>query len=325
MKDAKDLKDVKDVKDIDDIEIKAQEIPSSDPVTEDTAESIHAKRGRFRNAKDIWIRMRRNKLAMVGLAIIIILFLVAIFADVIAPYGFAEQDLSNQFAKPSSEHIFGTDDLGRDIFSRIVYGSRISLKVGFISVGIALIVGTTIGAVTGFFGGRVDNVLMRFIDILQSIPDTLLAIAILAALGPGLGNLMIAVGIAAIPGYARIVRSSVLSIRDMEFIEAAKAAGSSNRRIIFKHIIPNCLAPIIVQATLGVAYAILNAAGLSFIGLGLEPPTPEWGAMLSGGRTFIRDYPHLTVFPGFAIVITIFALNVLGDGLRDALDPKLKR
>lgn len=283
------------------------------------------KRGRFRNLKDVWTRMKRNKLAMVGLIIIIALFLIAIFADFIAPYDFATQDLSKQFLSPSSEHIFGTDDLGRDIFSRIVYGSRISLKVGFISVGIALILGTTIGAVTGYYGGRVDNLLMRFIDILQSIPDTLLAIAILAALGPGLANLMVAVGIAAIPGYARIVRSSVLSIRDMEFIEAAKASGSSDFRIIFKHIIPNCLAPIIVQATLGVAYAILNAAGLSFIGLGLEPPTPEWGAMLSGGRAYLRDYPHMTIFPGIAIVITIFALNVLGDGLRDALDPKMKR
>ncbi|WP_242491885.1 ABC transporter permease [Miniphocaeibacter massiliensis] len=283
------------------------------------------KRGRFRNLKDMWIRMRRNKLAMVGLIILVSLILVAIFADFIAPYGFAEQDLSNQFAKPSGKHFFGTDDLGRDIFSRVVYGSRISLKVGFISVGIALVVGTAIGAVTGYYGGKLDNALMRFIDILQSIPDTLLAIAILAALGAGLSNLMIAVGIASIPGYARIVRSSVLSIRDMEFIEAAKANGSSNFRIIMKHVIPNCMAPLIVQATLGVAYAIINAAGLSFIGLGLEPPTPEWGAMLSGGRTFIRDYPHMTIFPGIAIVTTIFALNVLGDGLRDALDPKLKR
>lgn len=166
---------------------------------------------------------------------------------------------------------------------------------------------------------------MRFIDVLQAIPDILLAIAIVASLGPGLGNLMIAVGIAGIPGYAKIVRSAVMSIVDMEFIEAARAGGSSDFRIIFKHIIPNCMAPIIVQATLGVAYAILNAAGLSFIGLGLEPPTPEWGAMLSGGRAYIRSYSHLTLFPGLAIVITIFALNVLGDGLRDALDPKLKR
>ena len=166
---------------------------------------------------------------------------------------------------------------------------------------------------------------MRLIDIIQSLPDILLAIAIMAVLGPGLSNLMIAVGIAAIPGYAKIVRSSVLSIKDSEYVEAARANGSSDFRIIMKHIIPNCLAPIIVQATLGVAYAIINAAGLSFIGLGLEPPTPEWGAMLSGGRAYIRDFPHMTMFPGLAIVITIFALNVLGDGLRDALDPKLKQ
>lgn len=288
-------------------------------------ENNRIKRGKFRNLKDMWIRMKRNKLAMVGLVIICILIFVAIFADFIAPYGFSEQHLDNAFAKPNPNNLFGTDNLGRDIFSRVVYGSRISLKVGFISVGIAATIGILIGAITGYYGGRVDNILMRFIDILQSIPDILLAIAILAALGPGLANLMIAVGIAAIPGYARIVRSSVLSIRDMEFIEAAKANGSSDFRIIFKHIIPNCLAPIIVQATLGVAYAIINAAGLSFIGLGLEPPTPEWGAMLSDGRSFIRDFPHMTIFPGLAIVTTIFALNVLGDGLRDALDPKLKR
>ena len=178
---------------------------------------------------------------------------------------------------------------------------------------------------TGYYGGRVDNSLMRLIDVVQALPDTLLAIAIMAALGPGLTNLMIAVGIAAIPGYARLVRSSVLSLKDQEFVEAARANGSSDYRIILKHIIPNCMAPIIVQATLGVAYAIINAAGLSFIGLGLEPPTPEWGAMLSGGRAYIRDFPHMTLFPGLAIVITILALNLLGDGLRDALDPKLKR
>ena len=273
----------------------------------------------------IFHRMKKNKLAMVGLCIIIALSIAAVFADFIAPYRFSETDLSSQFAPPSLQHPFGQDEFGRDILSRVIYGARISLKVGFISVGIALVIGAFIGAVTGYFGGKVDTILMRFIDVLQAIPNILLAIAIVASLGPGLGNLMIAVGISAIPGYARIVRSAVMSIVDMEFIEAARAGGSSDFRIIFKHIIPNCMAPIIVQATLGVAYAILNAAGLSFIGLGLEPPTPEWGAMLSGGRAYIRSYSHLTLFPGLAIVITIFALNVLGDGLRDALDPKLKR
>ena len=285
----------------------------------------YPQRGRFRGLKDIWIRMKRNKLAMMGLFIIILLVIVAIFADVIAPYGYADQNLANQYQKPSMEHLFGTDELGRDIFSRVVYGSRVSLRVGFISVSISMIIGVAFGAITGYYGGKVDNVLMRLIDIVQALPDTLLAIAIMASLGPGLTNLMIAVGIAAIPGYARLVRSSVLSLKDQEFIEAARANGSSDFRIILKHIIPNCMAPIIVQATLGVAYAIINAAVLSFIGLGLEPPTPEWGAMLSGGRAYIRDFPHMTLFPGLAIVITILALNLLGDGLRDALDPKLKR
>lgn len=289
----------------------------------ETEEALQA-RGRFRGLHDIWIRMSRNKLAMVGLAIIILLFLAAIFADFIAPYAF-DQDTGEVFGAPSAAHLFGTDNLGFDILSRIIYGSRISLKVGFISVSIALLFGVTIGAMTGYFGGWVDTLLMRIIDIIQSIPDILLAIAIMAVLGNGLGNLMIAVGIASIPAYARIVRSSVLSIRNQEFIEAARASGSSTARIIFRQVIPNTMAPIIVQATLGVAYAIINAAGLSFIGLGLEPPTPEWGAMLSAGRNYIRNAPHMTLFPGLAIVITIFALNVLGDGLRDALDPKMKR
>ncbi len=283
------------------------------------------KRGRFRGLKDIWTRMKRNRLAMVGLTIIILLVITAIFADYIAPYSYSEQNLANQFQPPSAEHLFGTDELGRDIFSRVVYGSRVSLRVGFISVSISMIIGVAIGAVTGYYGGRVDNIFMRIIDVIQALPDILLAIAIMAALGPGLTNLMIAVGIAAIPGYARLVRSSVLSLRDQEFVEAAKANGSSDFRILTKHILPNCMAPIIVQATLGVAYAIINAAGLSFIGLGLEPPTPEWGAMLSGGRAYIRDFPHMTIFPGLAIVLTILALNLLGDGLRDALDPKMKR
>lgn len=269
-------------------------------------------------------RMKRNKLSMVGLIILIVLVLVAIFADIIAPYEFNEM-VGPTYQTPNSQFIFGTDHLGRDIFSRVVYGSRISLKVGFISVSIALIFGVTLGAITGYYGGKVDTLVMRFIDVLQAIPDILLAIAIMSALGSGLGNLMIAVGIASVPAYARIVRSSVLTIKDNEFVEAAKANGSNDLRIIFKHIIPNCMAPIIVQATLGVAYAIINAAGLSFIGLGLEPPTPEWGAMLSDGRSYIMDFPHITLFPGLAIVVTIFALNVMGDGLRDALDPKLKR
>ncbi|QEK12947.1 ABC transporter permease [Crassaminicella thermophila] len=269
-------------------------------------------------------RLRKSHMAMIGLFIVCLLILTAIFADVIAPYGYDDQELSNAFKSPSFKHLFGTDEFGRDIFSRIIYGSRISLEVGFIAVSISVVIGGFLGAIAGYYGGMVDNFIMRCMDVLLSIPQILLAISIAASLGPGLINLMIAVGISSIPQYARLVRASVLSIREQEFIEAARSVGSSDIRIIFKHILPNCLAPIIVQATLGVAFAILTAAGLSFIGLGIQPPTPEWGAMLSGGRGYIRDYAYMTLFPGLAIMITILALNFLGDGLRDALDPKLK-
>ncbi len=274
---------------------------------------------------EVWHRMKRSPMAVIGLVLIIVLFVMALFANVIAPFTYSKQNLMHAFESPSSKYIFGTDEFGRDIFSRIVYGARISLQVGFIAVGLSMFIGGFLGALAGYYGGKIDNVIMRIMDVLLSIPSILLAIAIAASLGPGLFNLMIAVGISAIPNYARIVRGSVLSIRGQEFVEAAKAVGSSDLRIIFKHIIPNCTAPIIVQATLGVATAILTAAGLSFIGLGIQPPIPEWGAMLSSGRSYIRDYPYMTLFPGLAIMITILALNFVGDGLRDALDPKLKR
>ena len=274
---------------------------------------------------DVLMRLSRSPLAMFGLAIIFVLVFCAIFAEIISPYSPIKQDLMHMFETPSASHWLGTDEFGRDILSRLIYGARVSLQVGFIAVGIALITGGMLGAISGYYSGRLDNCIMRVMDVLLSIPQTLLAIAIVAALGPSLMNLMIAVGISAVPTYARIVRGSVLSIRNMEFIEAARAAGSSDLRIILKHIIPNSMAPIIVQSTLGVASAILNAAGLSFIGLGIQPPNPEWGAMLSGGRQYIRDFPHMTLYPGLAIMLTILALNFLGDGLRDALDPKLKR
>lgn len=274
---------------------------------------------------DIWKRMKRNKFAMLGLFIICILLFCAIFADFIAPYGYAEQNLANRFKSPSFEHLFGTDNFGRDIFSRIIYGTRISLQVGFVAVSIACIVGGTLGAIAGYYGKFLDNAIMRLIDVMLAIPSILLAISITAAFGPGLTNVMIAVGIASIPAYARIVRASVLSVREQEFIEAARATGASDFRIIFSHILPNSMSPLIVQATLGVASAILSAAGLSFIGLGIQPPLPEWGAMLSAGRAYLRDYPYIVMFPGVTIMITIFALNLFGDGLRDALDPRLKR
>lgn len=274
---------------------------------------------------DAWKRLRKSRTAVLGLVIIVLLILIAIFANYVAPYPYEEQNLMDAFRTPSKEHFFGTDEFGRDIFSRVIYGSRVSISIGFLAVSISLIIGGILGAISGYYGGRLDNLIMRFMDVLLAIPSTLLAISIVASLGPGLINLFIAVGISGIPSYARIVRSSVMGIKGAEFVEASKIAGASDSTIILKHILPNSLAPVIVQATLGVASAILTAAGMSFIGLGIKPPNPEWGSMLSAGRQYIRDFPHMTLYPGLAIMITILALNLLGDGLRDALDPKLRR
>ena len=282
------------------------------------------KRSQF---SEVWRRLKRNKMAMLGLAILIVLALLAIFAEQIAGYEtkVIAQDISNRLQGPSAEHWFGTDEFGRDIFARIIHGSRVSLVVGFISVAVSLIIGGILGAFAGYYGGVIDLVIMRVMDILLAIPSILLAITIVAALGTDLVYVMIAIGISGVPGYARIVRASVMGIKDQEFVEAARAIGASNTSIIFREVIPNCLAPIIVQATLSVASAILSTASLSFIGLGVQPPAPEWGAMLSSGRSYLRDAMHLTLFPGLAIIVTILALNLLGDGLRDALDPKLKQ
>ena len=275
---------------------------------------------------DVWRRFRRNKMAIVGLVVLIIMILVAIFADVIADFEteVIRQNIPNRLQTPSAEFWFGTDEFGRCIFSRIVHGTRVSLQVGIISVGIALSIGGFFGAIAGYYGGLTDNVIMRIMDVFLAVPGILLAIAIVAALGSSMTNLMIAVGVSSMPVYARIVRASVLSIKDMEFIEACRAIGAKNMTIIMGHIIPNSLAPVIVQATLGVAGAILATAALSFIGLGIQPPNPEWGAMLSSGRTFMRDHPHIVMFPGLFIMFTILILNMIGDGLRDALDPRLK-
>ncbi|PKM64064.1 MAG: ABC transporter permease [Firmicutes bacterium HGW-Firmicutes-20] len=270
-------------------------------------------------------RLINNRSSLIGLIVLISLILIAIFADQIAPFSFREQNLDATFLMPNSVNLFGTDNFGRDIFSRVIYGTRISLMVGVISVSIALIVGGSMGAMAGYIGGYFDTITMRFVDILISIPSILLAISISVTLGGGLRNVMIAVGIGSIPSYARVMRASVLSIKELQYIEAARALGTRKRHILIRHIVPNTLAPIIVQATLGVAGAILAAAGLGFIGLGIEPPNPEWGAMLNAGRQFIRDYPHMSIYPGVAIMITILSLNLLGDGLRDALDPKMDR
>jgi peptide/nickel transport system permease protein len=278
-------------------------------------------------ALEIWRRLKKNKMAMLGLTILVMLALTAIFADVIADYDtkVIAQDIPNRLQGPSMEHWCGTDEFGRDIFARLVHGSRVSLVVGLISVSISLFIGGALGAIAGYYGGRVDNVIMRIMDIFLAVPSILLAMTIVAALGTSLVNVMLAIGVSGVPGYARIVRASVMSIKDQEFVEASRAIGAKSPTTIFREILPNCLAPIIVQATLSVAGAILSTASLSFIGLGVQPPSPEWGAMLSGGRNYLRDALHLTLFPGLAIVITILALNLLGDGLRDALDPRLKQ
>ncbi len=271
------------------------------------------------------VRLRRNRLAVVGLVVLLLLVLVAVFAPLLAPYDYAAQDLMSSFEPPSWKHPLGTDDFGRDILSRIIYGARVSLQVGVFAVFIAMMSGGALGAIAGYYGGRIDGAIMRGMDILLSIPQILLAIAIAAALGPGLLNLTIAVGVAALPTFARVVRGAVLSIVGQEYIEAAQCMGASDAWIIIRHILPNCSAPIIVQSTIRVAQAILAAAALSFLGLGIEPPYPEWGGMLAGARGYVRDYAYMTVFPGLAIMITIMALNFVGDGLRDAMDPQLKR
>lgn len=275
-------------------------------------------------AKEVWRRFCRNKQAMIGLIMLLILVFAALFANFIAPYDPLEQDIIHRLKPPSASHIFGTDELGRDIFSRILYGSRISLTVGLIAVGLSSVVGCFLGAVAGYYGGVLDNVIMRCTDILMAIPSILLNISIVAALGSGLHNVMIAIGISSVPAYCRIMRASLLSLKDQEFVDASRAVGASDFHIIFHHILPNSLAPLIVQGTLKIGGAILACASMSFIGLGIVPPTPEWGAMLSTGRDFLRDAPWLTTFPGMAIMFAVFSMNLMGDGLRDALDPKLK-
>lgn len=269
-------------------------------------------------------QLAKNKVAMLGLVILVIEILMAIFALVISSYGYAEMDFLHTCEGPSKTHLFGCDDMGRDIFTRILYGGRYSISIGIIAICIATLIGICIGAVAGYFGGQVDNVIMRILDVIQAIPGMLLMIVISAVLGPGFFNTIIAMSVSSISGMARMLRAQMMKERGAEYIEAAQSINCSKFSIIFKHLLPNCISPIIVQATMGVAQTITMAAGLSFIGLGVQPPLPEWGAMLSAARSFIRQYPHMVIFPGLAIAVTVLALNLLGDGLRDALDPKLK-
>ena len=275
--------------------------------------------------KRIMKQMKKNKMAMLGLIIFLIELILLVLAPVIIPYDYTAMDIMAIQQGPSAQHWFGTDELGRDIFSRILYGGRYSVTMGLISVAISTTVGLSIGAIAGYFGGQVDNVIMRVLDVIQSLPAMLLTIVISAALGSGYFNTILALSVNGLPASARMLRAQMMKVRDSEYIEAAVSINCSRFRIITSHLIPNSLSANIVQATMAVANMIVMAASLSFIGLGVQPPTPEWGAMLSGARQFIRQCPHMVIAPGMAIAITILALNLLGDGLRDALDPKLKR
>ncbi len=270
-------------------------------------------------------RLMRNKLAVLGLAFVIIVVVAALLADVIAPYDYAQQSLADAFQMPSSQHWFGTDNYGRDILSRVIYGGRISLLVSLFAIAIALVFGCFIGIVAGYFGGKVDGVLMRLMDVLMAIPAFLLALCISAALGSGTKNTAIAIAVGFIPGYARLMRSTVMGLRNQEFVEAARMCGCGSMRVMLRHILPNTLSIIIVDSTLRLGAGIMLISSLSFIGLGVQPPTPEWGSMLSAGREYIRDFWPMVTFPGLAIMMTLFGFNLFGDGLRDALDPRLKR
>lgn len=272
----------------------------------------------------VWRRLKKHRLALAGAAVFVLLIIMAALAPWISPYNPDIGDYQFAFKTPGPGHWLGADEFGRDILSRIIHGARRSLAVGIISVGISLTAGVILGAISGYYGGYADDVIMRLMDVMLAFPPILLAIAIMALLGPGLTKAMIAIGIVSIPHYARIIRGSILSVKENEFVQAARAMGSSTSRIIARHILPNVLAPIIVRSTLGSSEAILEAAALGFLGLGVTPPTSEWGAMLSKGREFLYQAPHIATFPGVAITITVLSLNLFGDGLRDALDPRLK-
>lgn len=270
----------------------------------------------------VWRRFWKNPRTTVGVVMLVLILLSAVFAPLLATHEPNKQNLRERLAPPSKEYYLGTDNFGRDVYSRILYGGRVSLQVGFLSVGIAVAIGSFFGLLAGFYAGWVDRVISALSDVLLALPGFLLALAIVAALGPDITNVMIAVGIANVPYFVRITRSAVMSVREEDYVAAALAVGSGDRRIMFKHVLPNSLSPIIVQVTLSLAGAILTAAGLSFLGMGAQPPTAEWGAMLNSARDYLRISHWPVTFPGVAIVLTVLALNFVGDGLRDALDPK---
>ena len=274
---------------------------------------------------EVWRRYRKSPTAMIGLAIISVIILSAIFADIIVPYDYGiKQVIPDRLQGPSLKHLFGTDDPGRDLFSRVIHGSRSSLVLGILTTAVATLIGGFLGGICAYYGNRVDNIIMRLLDVITSIPSTLLSLSIVAALGPGIRNLVIAITVSRVPTFARVIRSAVLNIVNQEYIEAAKAGGTRNLRIMLRHVYPNAMSPIIVQCTMSISQLILQAAGLSFLGMGMQPPAPEWGALLNSARDFMRTAPHLMLFPGIAIVLAALAFNLVGDGLRDAFDPRLK-
>lgn len=279
------------------------------------------KRSRFAEA---WHQLKKNKVAMVSLFVLIVIIAAALLAPLIAPYSYEVTDKKHALEGPSSAHLLGTDRLGRDVLSRLLYGARQSLQMGIVAILLSAILGIFIGSIAGYFGGWIDNLLMRFLDIYQSIPMMLLCITFAAVLGPNLKNAIIAIGISMVPGFARMMRASILTVRSNEYIEAARCCNASNAKIIIAHIIPNAISPLIVNITMSIGGAVLSGAGLSFIGLGVQSPIAEWGAMISDGRNYMRAMPTLALYPGLCIMITVLGFNLLGDGLRDALDPRLK-
>ena len=273
----------------------------------------------------VWRRFRRNRLALAGAGVVALLFVLSFLAPLITPYNPAHLDAWHVLLPPSAGHWFGTDELGRDVFTRVVYGARVSLKVGFVAVGIAVLIGTSVGLVAGYYGGWIDSLLMRLVDIMLCFPTFFLILAVIAMLEPSIWYIMIIIGLTGWMGVARLVRAEVLTLREREFVLAARGLGASDLRIIVRHILPNALSPVLVAATLGVAGAILTESALSFLGIGVQPPTPSWGNILTAGKDYIEFAWWLSLFPGLAILVTVLAYNLLGEGLRDALDPRLNR
>ena len=290
----------------------------------DDGRSIYVKKSRM---QEVWHQFQKNKGAVVGLIMLIIIIGIAIVSGFVFDYkeDICARHAATRLIKPCLEHPFGTDQMGRSVLARVLYGTRYSLLIGIVVVGVSTGIGTMLGAIAGYYGGKIETVIMRIVEIFMMIPNILLGIIFVAAFGISLTNLMLALGLSTVPHFARTARSSVMTVRGNEYVEAAKAMGVSDFKIIFTHVLPNALSAILVQATTRVASAIISAATFSFIGLGVPSPTTEWGAMLSDARQNMRDFPHLVIFPGLAIMVTVLAINLVGDGLRDALDPKLKR